>query len=97
MAGTMDLGKARIGQISITVHDLERAVAFYKETLNLKHLFTVPKMDFFDCGGVRLMLAVPESRSSTIRARCSTSVLTKFRRSSRGSLSAEFDSKGRLT
>ena len=97
MLAATDLSEARIGQISVNVHDLERAVAFYKEKLNLKHLFTVPKMGFFDCGGVRLMLAVPESRSSTIRAQCSTSVLTIFRRSSRGSLSAEFDSKGRLT
>ena len=61
MPGAIDLEQARIGQISITVHDLERAVAFYKETLKLKHLFTVPKMGFFDCGGIRLMLAVPES------------------------------------
>ena len=61
MLAATDLSQARIGQISINVHDLERAVAFYKETLNLKHLFTVPKMGFFDCGGIRLMLAVPES------------------------------------
>lgn len=56
----LDLSQSKIGQISINVHDLERAVAFYKETLKLKHLFTVPKMSFFDCGGIRLMLAVPE-------------------------------------
>jgi predicted enzyme related to lactoylglutathione lyase len=50
-----------IGQISVNAHDLERAVAFYKDTLGLKHLFSVPpKMAFFDCGGVRLMLAIPE-------------------------------------
>jgi predicted enzyme related to lactoylglutathione lyase len=50
----------KIGQISITAHDLERAVAFYRDKLGLKHLFTVPKLAFFDCGGVRLMLSVPE-------------------------------------
>jgi len=61
MPGATDLSEARIGQISITVHDLERAVAFYKEKLSLKHLFTVPKLSFFDCGGIRLMLGVPES------------------------------------
>src|SRR6202163_2897420 len=50
-----------IGQIPVNAHDLERAVAFYKDTLGLKHLFSVPpKMAFFDCGGVRLMLAIPE-------------------------------------
>jgi methylmalonyl-CoA/ethylmalonyl-CoA epimerase len=61
MPGTTDLSQSRIGQISITVHDLDRAVVFYKEKLGFKHLFTVPKMGFFDCGGIRLMLAVPES------------------------------------
>jgi methylmalonyl-CoA/ethylmalonyl-CoA epimerase len=51
----------RIGQISVTVHDVERATAFYKNVLRIKHLFSVPpKMAFFDCDGVRLMLAIPE-------------------------------------
>lgn len=50
-----------IGQISVKVHDFERGVAFYKDTLELKHLFSVAsRMAFFDCGGIRLMLAVPE-------------------------------------
>jgi len=61
MPSATDLSQARIGQISITVHDLDRAVTFYKEKLSLKHLFTVSKLGFFDCGGIRLMLAVPES------------------------------------
>ena len=43
------------------MHDFDRAVAFYKDTLGIKHLFTVPgRMAFFDCGSVRLMLAIPE-------------------------------------
>jgi len=49
-----------IGQIYITAHDLERAVRFYRDTLGLRFLFQVPNMAFFDCGGVRLMLGVPE-------------------------------------
>jgi predicted enzyme related to lactoylglutathione lyase len=50
-----------IGQVAITVHDLGRAVAFYRDTLGLRFLFEAPpKMAFFDCGGVRLMLGVPE-------------------------------------
>ena len=45
----------------MNVHDFDRAVAFYKETLGVKHLFTVPgRMAFFDCSGLRLMLAIPE-------------------------------------
>jgi methylmalonyl-CoA/ethylmalonyl-CoA epimerase len=51
----------RIGQIAVNVHDLDRATAFYKDKLGMKHLFSVPpKMAFFDCGGIRLMLATPE-------------------------------------
>ena len=57
---TSNIGLSQIGQIAITVHDLDRAVAFYQQTLGLKLQFLVPKMAFFDCGGVRLMLAVPE-------------------------------------
>jgi predicted enzyme related to lactoylglutathione lyase len=56
-----DISLGRIGQISVTVHDVERATAFYKNVLGIKHLFSVPpKMAFFDCDGVRLMLAIPE-------------------------------------
>ena len=51
----------RIGQIAITVHDMPRAVAFYRDVLGMRHLFDAgPKLSFFDCGGVRLMLDIPE-------------------------------------
>jgi catechol 2,3-dioxygenase-like lactoylglutathione lyase family enzyme len=57
----MDLSSATIGQASINVHDLDKAVAFYRDSLGLRFLFQAgPKMAFFDCGGLRLMLAVPE-------------------------------------
>lgn len=55
---------ASIGQISIAVQDLSRAVAFYRDKLLLKLLFEVPNLAFFDCGGVRLMLSVPEGGAS---------------------------------
>lgn len=61
MPGSGTFTLSQIGQISITTRNLDRAVEFYRGKLGLKHLFTVPKMAFFDCGGVRLMLAVPES------------------------------------
>jgi predicted enzyme related to lactoylglutathione lyase len=51
---------ARIGQIHVNAHDLDRAAAFYRDALGLKELFRVPKMAFFDCGGIRLMLGIPE-------------------------------------
>jgi methylmalonyl-CoA/ethylmalonyl-CoA epimerase len=51
----------RIGQIAINAHDIERATNFYREALGLKHLFSVaPKMAFFDCDGLMLMLSLPD-------------------------------------
>jgi catechol 2,3-dioxygenase-like lactoylglutathione lyase family enzyme len=61
MSETDTLGLAKIGQIAVNVHDLERAVAFYRDVLGMPFLFSVPKMAFFRCGDVRLMLAVPET------------------------------------
>ena len=56
-----DLSQARIGQIAVVVQDIDRAVAFYRDKLGLRLLFQAPpKLAFFDCGGVRLMLDVPE-------------------------------------
>jgi methylmalonyl-CoA/ethylmalonyl-CoA epimerase len=54
------LGLAAIGQIGITVADLDRAVAFYRDALGMKLLFQFPGMGFFDCAGVRLMLSKAE-------------------------------------
>ena len=56
----MTLGTARIGQIFVTAHDLDRARTFYRDTLGMRFLFDAPNMAFFDCGGVRLMLGIPE-------------------------------------
>jgi predicted enzyme related to lactoylglutathione lyase len=56
-----NLGIMNIGQISINVHDLQRATAFYRDVLGLPLLFTVPNLAFFDCGGVRLMLGLAET------------------------------------
>ena len=54
-------GLSRIHQISMRATDVARAVRFYRDTLGLTFLFEAPpKMAFFDCGGVRLMLAAPE-------------------------------------
>jgi len=53
-------GLSVIGQIAVTVTDVARAVAFYRDQLGMKFLFQFPGMGFFDCGGVRLMLSTPE-------------------------------------
>jgi len=49
-----------IGQICVNARDLRRAVAFWRDTLGVRFLFEVPKMAFFDCAGVRVMLGVAE-------------------------------------
>jgi methylmalonyl-CoA/ethylmalonyl-CoA epimerase len=50
-----------IGQIALTVHDLERAKRFYRDTLGMRHLFDAPPgMSFFDAGGIRLLLGLAE-------------------------------------
>lgn len=49
-------GLAQIGQIALTVDDLERATQFYRDALGIQPLFQVPGMAFFQCGSVRLML-----------------------------------------
>ena len=54
-------GITRLGQVQIGTHDVERAAEFYEKTLGLKLLFKAPpRLGFFDCGGVRLMLDCPE-------------------------------------
>jgi methylmalonyl-CoA/ethylmalonyl-CoA epimerase len=54
-------GLSRIGQIAVNVRDLDRAVAFYRDTLGLDCLFAIPNAAFFQCGGIRLMLAIAEA------------------------------------
>jgi methylmalonyl-CoA/ethylmalonyl-CoA epimerase len=56
-----DAGLRRVGQVAVVVRDVERAVAFYRDTLGLKLLFQAPPgLAFFECGGVRLMLSLAE-------------------------------------
>ncbi len=50
----------RIGQIAITVSDMERAIAFYRDICGMKFLFKAPNVAFFDCSGIRLMLGLSE-------------------------------------
>jgi methylmalonyl-CoA/ethylmalonyl-CoA epimerase len=54
-----------IGQIALTVQDMPRAVAFYRDILGLRYLFEATGMAFFDCNGVRLMLSIAEKPDST--------------------------------
>ncbi len=56
-----DLRLGEIGQIGMTVTDLDRSIAFYRDVLGLKFLFRAPNLAFFDCAGIRLMLGLPEA------------------------------------
>jgi catechol 2,3-dioxygenase-like lactoylglutathione lyase family enzyme len=54
-----------IGQIAITVSDVDAALAFYRDILGLPFLFRpAPNLAFLDSGGVRLMLSTPQGAGS---------------------------------
>lgn len=50
-----------IGQISRSVGDIRFAEAWYRDVLQLPHLFTTGTFAFFDCAGVRLYLFQAEA------------------------------------
>jgi len=49
-----------IAQIAVNVHDVKRAIEFYRDKLGLRFLFEIQNAAFFDCGGIRVMLSLPE-------------------------------------
>ncbi|MES3008890.1 MAG: VOC family protein [Pseudomonadota bacterium] len=54
-----------IGQIAVTVSDVEKALAFYRDVLGLEFLFSAgPQLAFLNAGGVRLMLSTPQGAGS---------------------------------
>ncbi len=65
-----------LGQIALTVSDVEASTKFYRDVLSLPFLFAAgPSLAFFDLGSVRLMLTAPENGStlqnSVLYYRCS--------------------------
>ncbi len=52
---------SRLRQITITVGDLDAALAFYRDVLSLAFLFQpAPTLAFLQAGDVRLMLTTPQ-------------------------------------
>jgi methylmalonyl-CoA/ethylmalonyl-CoA epimerase len=52
---------SHIGQIASRVHDLERAIGFYRDTLGIPFMFQAPPgMAFFQCGPISLLLGPAE-------------------------------------
>lgn len=57
-----------IGQIAITVSDVERAVVYYRDVLGLSFLFSAgPNLAFLTDGALRIMLSTPQG-SGTVGA-----------------------------
>lgn len=51
----------QIGQIAVTVSDVPKATAFYRDIVGLKFLFAAgPNLAFLSAGNVRLMLSTPQ-------------------------------------
>jgi methylmalonyl-CoA/ethylmalonyl-CoA epimerase len=76
----MLLKLGHIGQIALAVSDVERAEAFYGDTLGLPKLYRYGDLSFFDCAGVRLLLEKARDTNrtpstSTIYLRCADIVL----------------------
>jgi catechol 2,3-dioxygenase-like lactoylglutathione lyase family enzyme len=49
-----------VGQVARSVRNAAESEVWYRDVLGLTHLFTFGTMVFFDCAGVRLMLAQKE-------------------------------------
>jgi methylmalonyl-CoA/ethylmalonyl-CoA epimerase len=61
MPAAMPAAVTALGQVAITVSDVDRSTAFYRDRIGLRFLFAAPPtLAFFDLGGVRLMLSAPE-------------------------------------
>jgi methylmalonyl-CoA/ethylmalonyl-CoA epimerase len=56
---------SEIGQIALTVGNIEEATAFYRDVLGMPFLFEVPGMSFFQCGDTRLLLGESESEQQS--------------------------------
>jgi methylmalonyl-CoA/ethylmalonyl-CoA epimerase len=62
---------AGLGQVALTVSDVARSTAFYRDAVGLRFLFAAgPSLAFLDLGNARLMLSAPEGEftpgSSTV-------------------------------
>jgi predicted enzyme related to lactoylglutathione lyase len=52
---------SQVGQIAITVADVEKSAHFYRDVLGLQFLFSAgPNLAFLAAGSVRIMLTTPQ-------------------------------------
>ena len=85
----MRLDLSRVGQIALTTADTDRAERFYEEALGLRRLFRFGDLVFFDCAGLRLMIAQSDDKDAIARAsplyfRCADIALAVRELKSRG-------------
>src|SRR4030095_1430461 len=60
-----ELKLSEIGQIAITVSDIQTALPFYRDVLGLTFLFSPgPNLAFLAAGTVRIMLSTPQGAGS---------------------------------
>jgi methylmalonyl-CoA/ethylmalonyl-CoA epimerase len=78
-----------IGQIALTVANLDEAKTFYRDTLGMPFLFDAGTMAFFQCGSVRLLLGTGESHAAP-----SPSTILYFRVENIDSVAAALKEKG---
>jgi methylmalonyl-CoA/ethylmalonyl-CoA epimerase len=52
----------QLGQVSLSVDDVDAAEEFYGQTLGLRKLYRFGDLVFFDCAGVRLFLEKSRSQ-----------------------------------
>jgi len=64
----MPLALNRIGQIALTVRDVDKAQSFYRDTLRLRWLYRFGNLTFFDCSGVRLLLEKAREPGETVQS-----------------------------
>jgi catechol 2,3-dioxygenase-like lactoylglutathione lyase family enzyme len=55
-----------LAQVALTCRDLERAKAFYRDTLGLPMLFEVSNMLFFQLEGLRLLIGKEEKPDTVL-------------------------------
>ena len=65
----------RIGQIALSVRDVDTSESFYADIVGLRKLYRFGDLSFFDCSGVRLLLekaadAQSATQSSAIYFSC---------------------------
>ena len=58
----MTIALSQIGQVSLSVDNIDTAEKFYGEGLGLRKLYRFGNLTFFDCSGVRLFIEATETK-----------------------------------